>query len=191
MSLLTEKLPESLEIVRKIYLINTDFRVWIKFSQMAFSGQIDAISFAKIISLIFKPESGCPPANVETVQAILDFSNPFKVDVAKSSNSGNQKRIYDFEVDAKYIYSSFMQQYNINLTKAKLHWWEFKALFDGLSAETTFGKILEFRSKDISAIKDKEMKKYYMKMQKIYALPDNRSEEQKEKDFAYDLGTIF
>ena len=35
-----------------------------------------------------------------------------------------------------------------------------------------------------SKIKDKDMKKHYEKMKKLYALPDMRTEEQKENDFA-------
>lgn len=191
MGLLTEKLPESIEIAQKTYLIGTDFRIWIKFSQTAFLREMDMLSFVNILALIFRKETGCPPANEETVKAILDFANPFKTDSTKNGSSGSRKQIYDFELDEKYIYSSFMQQYGINLTKADLHWWEFKALFDGLSADTPFGKIVEFRSKDISKVKDKEMKKYYVRMQKLYALPDNRCEEEKEKDFADNFGLIF
>ena len=37
---------------------------------------------------------------------------------------------------------------------------------------------------DLSKIKDKEMKKHYKELQQIHALPDMRSEEEKENDFA-------
>ena len=40
---------------------------------------------------------------------------------------------------------------------------------------------------DISKIKDKSEKKRYKELQKIYALPDMRSEEEKENDFANEL----
>lgn len=191
MSLLTSKPTKTVLIGEKTYTIETDFRKWIKFSQLAFSREQDIVSFAKIIDLVFKKESGCPPASVETVQAILEFYNPFKVDAIKSGNSVRGKQNYDFEYDSKYIYSSFLQQYNIDLTRVDLHWWVFKALLDGLSENTPFGKILQFRCADVSKIKDKEMRKHYEKMQRIYALPDNRAEEEKERDFADNLSAIF
>ena len=37
---------------------------------------------------------------------------------------------------------------------------------------------------DLRSIKDKEMKKFYKKMKETYSLPDMRTEEQKESDFA-------
>ena len=191
MNLLTDKLPETMLIGEKSYLVETDFRKWINFSQLAFSGEQDMLSFAKMLNLVFKKDSGCPPASAETVQAMLEFYNPFKVDTLKSGNSARQKQNYDFEYDAKHIYSSFLQQYGIDLTKADLHWWAFKALFDGLSEDTPFGKILQFRCTDISKIKDKEMRKHYEKMQRIHALPDTRTEEEKERDFADTLSAVF
>ncbi len=191
MSLLTDKLPETVLIGEKNYIVETDFRKWIKFSQLAFSGEQNIVSFAKMLDLVFKKESGCPPASVGTVQAMLEFYNPFKADALKCGNSAKQKQSYNFEYDAKHIYSSFLQQYGIDLTKADLHWWVFKALFDGLSEDTPFGKILQFRCTETAKIKDKEMRKYYEKMHRIHALPDNRSEEEKERDFADNLSAIF
>ena len=43
---------------------------------------------------------------------------------------------------------------------------------------------MSYRAIDLSKIKDKDMKKHYKKMKKLYALPDLRSEEEKENDFA-------
>ena len=40
---------------------------------------------------------------------------------------------------------------------------------------------------DLSKIKDKDMKKQYRKLKTLYALPDMRSEEEKENDFADEL----
>ena len=72
-----------------------------------------------------------------------------------------------------------------------MHWWTFKTLFDSISEETHFGKILQYRCIDVSQIKDKEMKKFYLKMKKAYALPDNRTDEEKERDFANSLDSLF
>ena len=33
--------------------------------------------------------------------------------------------------DSPYIYADFMREYGINLSTAELHWFEFRALFDG------------------------------------------------------------
>ena len=96
-----------------------------------------------------------------------------------------QKQIYSYEFDAEYIYSAFMEQYKIDLNSIKyLHWWKFKAMFDALKNDNKIVEIMGYRAVNLSKIKDKEMRKHYKKMQKLYALPDMRSEEEKENDFA-------
>lgn len=98
------------------------------------------------------------------------------------------KQIYSYEFDDEYIYSAFMEQYKIDLNSIKyLHWWKFKALFNSLNEKTQFVKIMGYRAMNLSKIKDKEMKSNYKKMQKLYALPDMRTEEEKEADFAEQL----
>ena len=188
MNLLTDKLPETVQIGEKTYLVDTDFRKWILFSQMAFSVEHDAVSYARMITLVFKE---CPPVCEETIYALLDFYNPNKEDAARRGNSSRNKQNYDFEYDAKHIYASFLQQYGIDLTTASLHWWAFKALFDGLSEDTAFGKVLQYRCADVSKMKDKEMKSFYVKMQRHYTLPDKRTEEEKERDFADNISSVF
>ncbi|BFL72128.1 hypothetical protein SKB0087_06550 [Anaerococcus nagyae] len=98
--------------------------------------------------------------------------------------SKKSKIIYSYTYDWHYIYSAFLQCYNIDLFKDNMHWWQFKALFNSLSEDTQFAKIMSYRSMTISSKMSKEEKKHYQQMKKIYALPDIRSEEEKELSFA-------
>ena len=82
-------------------------------------------------------------------------------------------------MDADYIYSAFMSQYNIDLQDIEyLHWWKFRALFDSLNENNRLSKIIQYRSMDLSKIKDKEQKKFYKNMKKLYKI-DTISEEEK------------
>lgn len=106
----------------------------------------------------------------------------------KKINNGKKDYIYSYEYDAEYIYSAFMQQYNIDLTEIEyLHWWKFRALFEGLNKDTKIVEIMGYRAMDLSKIKDKKEKKFYKKMKELYALPDMRTTLQKEQDFAYNF----
>lgn len=108
-----------------------------------------------------------------------------KEEVDQKETGRNIKRIYSYEFDNELIYSAFKDQYNIDLQEIKyLHWWKFKAMFDSLKDDNKIVEIMGYRAVNLSKIKDKEMKKHYKKMQKLYALPDMRSEEEKENDFA-------
>lgn len=100
-----------------------------------------------------------------------------------SNNNNDIKQIYSYEFDDNYIYSAFLQQYNIDLQDCDLHWWKFKALFDGLSKDTKIVEIMGYRAVDLRTIKDKEEKKRIKKLKELYKLPDMRTREQKEADF--------
>ncbi len=69
-------------------------------------------------------------------------------------------RAYDFDKDAALIYSAFRTTYNIDLATVDfLHWWEFRALLFSLPDTTPMGRIIYYRTVDISEIKDRAMKK--------------------------------
>ncbi|HIT73670.1 MAG TPA: hypothetical protein IAD10_08435, partial [Candidatus Fimicola cottocaccae] len=81
------------------------------------------------------------------------------------------KKIFDFEKDEKYIYSAFLQEYNIDLYNIeKLHWHKFKSLLESLSDNCQLSKIIQYRNIDLSKIKDKDQKQFYSKMKEIYEL---------------------
>ena len=97
---------------------------------------------------------------------------------------GKQKQIYSYEFDDNKIYSAFIQQYKIDLQKQDLHWWQFKSMFESLTDETQIVQIMQYRATDLSKIKDKAEKKRIKDLQDLYKLPDMRTEEEKENDFA-------
>lgn len=110
----------------------------------------------------------------------------------KTSQQNKRKediQIYSYEFDDTYIYSAFLQQYNIDLINTKyMHWWKFKSLFESLNKDTRIVEIMGYRGVKLNDFKDdKAMYKFYKKMKKIYALPDMRTEEEKEADFAEQL----
>lgn len=187
MSILTKKLPDTVTVDGKQYIINTDFRIWIQFSELAFSTQSDISALAQIFTLVFEE---LPPNIRLSVEALINFYS-FQKENASALAKKTTKKVFDYSSDAGYIYAAFLQQYGIDLTSVNMHWWTFKTLFDSISEETHFGKILQYRCIDISQIKDKEMKKFYQKMKQAYALPDSRTEAEKEQDFAESLESLF
>lgn len=189
MSLLTEaEMPTALVVDGEKYEIYSDFRTWIKLTLDFFLKEITPLSISKALCSVYKQ---IPPNPEKAIYAMFEF---YTTSNRKTREKGGQdsppKLIFDFEADASLIYSSFFEQYHINLINEDLHWWVFRSLFDNLSADTAFGKALHFRSVDTGQIKDKEQRKYYLRMKKLYELPDNRSEDEKEKDFAENLSNI-
>ena len=101
----------------------------------------------------------------------------------QNKNKDKPKQIYSFEFDANLIYSAFYETYKIDLTESNMHWWKFKALFEGLSKNCKIMEIMGYRGVDLGKIKDKQEKERYKKLQKLYALPDMRTDEEKQQDF--------
>jgi hypothetical protein len=120
------------------------------------------------------------------IDGILWFYSRGKTENKEKSNEkSTRNNIYSFEHDAELIYSAFLSQYGIDLNEIDyLHWWKFKSLFEGLNEENKICKYMQYRSIDLSKIKDKEEKKKYKRLKQLCSLPDERTEEEKEKDFA-------
>lgn len=91
--------------------------------------------------------------------------------VQEPGRAGMQRRAYDYEIDAPYLYAAFLSDYGIDLEAAEhLHWWKFRALFSALSPENAISKIMDYRTADLGKLKG-ETRTLYAKMQKQYALP--------------------
>ena len=189
MSLLTEqKMPTALVVDGVEYEIHSDFRTWIKLTQEFFLQEITSMSIAKALCMVYKQ---IPPNPEQAISAMFEFYTKVNRRASKAGKKADEKKmIFDFDIDSALIYSSFFEQYHIDLAKETLHWWTFRSLFDNLSPATAFGKALHFRSVDTGKIKDNEQRKYYVQMKRLYELPDNRSEEEKERDFANTLASV-
>lgn len=82
-----------------------------------------------------------------------------------------KKRSYDYEVDSEALYTSFLQAYDIDITKEILHWWEFRALMIDLPDETPFKMHVYYRTVSTSGM-SKSQKKHIEKMRKQYEIEE-------------------
>lgn len=186
MSLLIHKLP--MEVNKNI--INTDFRISILFELLIQDRKVpNDLKILKALELYYPNFKAIKDYNqvVKAVEGILWFYQCGKelANSNKNENNNNHNQIYSYEFDDKYIYSAFMEQYKIDLQEIEyMHWWKFRALFDGLNEDTEIVKIMGYRSVNLSQIKDTERRNYYKKMKRLYALPDTRTLEEKETEFA-------
>lgn len=179
MNILTDNLPETVNVDNIEYAINPDFKTWLKFYEIISMRDVNASKITDILILVYKNKM--PPTLEMALTAALGFFTAGE-ESKKIKSSG--KPVVDFVQDSGSIYAAFRQQYNINLTTEYLHWYEFKALLDGLTDETKLVKIMEYRSINLAKIKDKELKKHYREMKQLYRLKDNRTDEEREQELA-------
>lgn len=183
MNIIVDNLPDALEVSGRYYPIRSDFRTGI-LAELLISDS-DLTSEEKIEGLLELVYENIPDDIEAAVQALIDYYLCGKRQKKREKEDGEQPRegieakIYDFEEDAPYIFADFMREYGINLNSADLHWWEFSALFQGLSDDSRIKTIMGYRAARPADIKNAAERSRVAKLKAFYALPDNRSEESK------------
>ena len=185
MNILLDYLPTSFSIDGKKYEFNYDFRTSILFCLLMQDTELTEEE--KILQGLQLYYPVIPPNIEEAYKKILYFysrgkeiEDNKKVKQGKRIFKRNNNRAYDFEIDADLIFSAFMTQYNINLNRDNLHWWEFMSLFNSLKDDTEIVKIMNYRTIDVNSIEDKKERKTYKQLQDYYSLENTMTMEEKQ-----------
>ncbi len=180
MNIITDGLPDCVEIDGEAFHINTDFRVWVKI-ELLFSDDVpEGYRLPLALGLAFDT---IPENKEEAAEALLAFYSGGKITEKKASGkkkkSRRNRRIYSFEYDSEYIYAAFMQAYGIDLADVKMHWFKFKALFAALPDECLMSKIMGWRALEITKDMPEASRKRYAELKEAYRLPLSQTEEEK------------
>lgn len=137
---------------------------------------------SKVFKSVF--EEHISLSDVEDNHVEYDLAgNPMKT---TASDDTKQRAPYDIRYDGDYIYSSFMQAYNMDLfdMQGKLHWRKFNALLSGLPEGTKLMEVIKIRKWKPQKGDSTEYKEEMRKLQKDYALPyEDIEEEEYEEEF--------
>lgn len=170
MNFLTDVLPKSVEVSGRRYAISSDFRTSIIFECAMMDKTLTPQEKAQVAENLYYTAKR--PDNLsDSLSALIWFYRCGKVEPESKGCAGKTKQIYSFEHDDQYIYAAFMEQFGIDLSSADLHWWQFRALFNALSPDTLFVKIMGWRAADISGKMPASEKKRLKELQERYALP--------------------
>lgn len=187
-----EELPKSIKIENKYYPLRTDFRTWIKIESILKDKNIP-VQF-KLSTVIVVCDLFYGNKNILNIDhdAILDSIFSFWRMFKPLNNKGKVTNdiAYSYDHDFDLIASAFRQQYNINLFESDMHWFEFKSLFDGLSDETMFRKVIFYRTVDLSKV-PKEQRKEYSQLKEFYRIKEEvikKSPQDIEKELLLKVG---
>lgn len=180
MNIITDGLPDCVEIDGGTFYINTDFRVWVKI-ELLFSDDVpEGYRLPLALGLAFDV---IPENKEEAAEALLAFysggKNTEKKPSGKKKKSRRNRRIYSFEYDSEYIYAAFLQAYGIDLADVQMHWFKFKALFAALPDECLMSKIMGWRALEITKDMPEASRKRYAELKETYRLPLSQTEEEK------------
>lgn len=162
MNLLIHKLPTT---DKYGIPIKTSFRNWINF-ELAMNDQSMQES-ERILCGLSSVYSDISEKNIqERIDGAICFLNDWHTQTNETASTG--ERVLDFDIDAPQIYASFLMQYGINLTKAKMHWYEFMPLLVNLNQETPIGYIMHIRGCKVEGTK--EQKELIRKQKRLYRI---------------------
>jgi len=190
-NLLTDTLPVTVIIGDIEYPINWDAKTILKISNLIEGVNLSSISDEEYSKIAVKQMELFYPATPHDLQGamkqLIGFYTQSIDEYAKPKTNGNaggfERSSYSFKYDAHLIYAAFIQQYP-SVSLDNLHWFEFKALLEGLTEDCLFVKVTQWRARKIDNKMPKEDRKFYRRMKQMYALPDKRTQEQKDADFA-------
>lgn len=139
-NLLLDKLPK--EFKGKAF--NTDFRQVLKafnlFKDEDLTDNEKTFIFVRIFFDSFDRNE---------INEYIEFLNWYILGADENKESEEEESVFDWEIDANYIYSAFKQVYNIDLSEVNMHWWRFISLFNGLPEGTKLSEIIKIRTMEI------------------------------------------
>lgn len=173
--------PEYAEINGKKYKIDTSFETALKCFEIANDKTIT--DYEKVNAIVYLLFDFIPKKNI-----VLFFKKAIiYLQCGQDTETQNSKKHdMDFIQDRKYINSSFMSDYHIDLSKEKLHFWQFIELIEGLSENCSLNRIRDIRNFDLSKEKDSKKRNEIIEAKKRYALKSDKKEATKEQKASAD-----
>lgn len=178
-NILYEPFPDSVSIHGKDYAILTDFREWLRFSDLYADSEISTEEKALLMAAWLNE----PPAVIDgaAIDALLGFLRAGTLDPDPPEQDEDDEPQepepphpphFDFTIDARYVLGDFRHYYGIDLLRIEyLHWWEFLSLLRALPDESTVMRRISIRSTDLSQVKNKAQRALIAKQQRAIAIP--------------------
>lgn len=122
-----------------------------------------------------------PEREDEHLQGVLDFY--FCGQLTEDAEPAPE-RLLDWKKDALRIWGDFRVYAGIDLKTARMHWWEFRAIFDSLPPDSQIMTAMRYRSIDLGTIPDAKERARYARLKRTVAL--ERVDYEAEYDAAMD-----
>lgn len=174
------KYPEFIDVGTHRYKINTDFRLALKCDEIFRNDSIcDYEKTLAIIYILLGEEALNDFENQEKIVKLITKYLTCNADINK--NEIDTIPSMSFTQDQGYIKASFMSDYNIDLDKIEMHWWQFHDLLQGLTDDSVLSRVRTIREEPLSGKKGKEREKWE-KAKKQVELKMEKTQREKELD---------
>lgn len=156
--------PNAVTGYGSVFLLNTDFRVWLTYPQ-----RMEALSDGDDLGYRELFIDDVPLLCDEIVEQINRF---YSEKPLLPRGTGSNEKVLDFDIDADYIWAAFMQVYGIDLLDCDLHWHKFIVMLNAMPKDTMLSAIISYRTYTGD---DKEFKELRYK----WSLPTEYTDEEK------------
>ena len=135
--------PETCEVNGKEYRVNTDFRVVFAYLRLLAREDLETDDKTLLgLSLFFEDFPFQEAAEFITFLGwFINRGEPME------EKKDKDPPVFDMMVDSGRILAAFLQTYRINLRTARIHWWIFQELLEGLPKGTHLAEVVEIRGK--------------------------------------------
>ena len=168
--------PSKVEVDGSIIPIDTSFRTALKCMEVI---DDDSISDQeRALAIIFLLTDDIPKVDLKKLLEVLKKY----LECGEKPKPSLKQKDMDFEQDEKFIISSFMFDYGIDLNKEDMHWWRFIDLLNGLSSDCILSRVRDIRTMDLSIYKDAKTRERILKARSQVALRIKHKETDEEKE---------
>ncbi len=163
-----DRLPDNYEG----WLIRTDYRIGVQI-QLCLSDPELSESEKTGTALCLLYGNGMPDLKtaIDGLSWFMSCGDP-----APSDGADDEPPVYSFEHDAGRIVSAFRKVFGLDLSRERLHWFEFVSMLGDLSG-TAFTSVIDIRTADPSEV-DKKKRVEFLRMKKRFALSSQYTAEE-------------
>ncbi len=169
-NILTDKLPESVDVDGTSYPIHTNFKDWISFFLLHEEKELTDVE--KIaVSMNWYRET-IPANRVAAYLALQEFASCEILPKSKRKATGaGAAPVFSYLHDSAYLFADFLRYYQIHLQSTSLHWFVFTALFEGLPEDSSVKQRIAYRCINTGSIKDNKERNRMIRIQNAIAIP--------------------
>ena len=175
MGFLTDRQDTIIRYRHHKYQVNPAYDIVLRMQQMYEDerlGDLDKLNTA-LAMLVVRPKKIC--LSIDGKIGLLQAITNHCIKTPDRPIVGKQQKLFDFDHDGEYIYSSFLMDYGLDLMamQGRLSWKKFIALFQGLSDKTKIKEVMRIRGMEIPAPTKSNKKEIQniLELKAYYALP--------------------
>lgn len=155
--------------------LNTDFRNGIRIIQVMGDEEFSTMERLEYATELLFEE--LPASREDCLQGLLWYLRGWNQD-GKVKEDKDDVIVMDYDIDQWRIYSAFLKQYQIDLSRAEMHFWVFMGLLTNLD-ECSFTRVVNVRTMKLDSKMPQKQREALKKAKQMYRIDQSGQEDDK------------